>query len=185
MTHWYTADLHFGHEAIIQHCNRPFASADEMDRVLLRNLNETVQDQDDLWILGDFAWSRKAKKSPEWLTGLFAQLPGSRKHLIVGNHDHEATRALPWDSVSYLLDHRDGPAKQPVTLCHYPMLTWNYSRYGALQLFGHVHNNWAGSSNSINVGVDLWDFAPTTLADAIQRASTLPENQHWKNVEPD
>lgn len=36
MTHWYTADLHFGHEAIIQHCNRPFASADEMERVLLR-----------------------------------------------------------------------------------------------------------------------------------------------------
>lgn len=87
--------------------------------------------------------------------------------------------------MSYLLDHQDGLAKHPVTLCHYPMLTWNYSRYGALQLFGHVHKHWAGSSNSINVGVDLWDLAPTTLANAIMRASRQPENQHWKNVEPD
>jgi len=184
MTHWYTADLHFGHDAIIQHCNRPFSSADEMDRTMLRNLNATVQAEDDLWILGDFAWSRKAKKSPDWLADLFAQLPGARKHLIVGNHDHEPTRALPWNSVNQLLDHKDGPQKRAVALCHYPLLTWNYARYGALHLFGHVHNNWQGSHNAVNVGVDLWDFRPVTLDDALARASGLAVNAHWNDVEP-
>jgi hypothetical protein len=25
------------------------------------------------------------------------------------------------------------------------MLTWNKARRGAIQLFGHVHNNWQGA----------------------------------------
>jgi hypothetical protein len=37
MTHWYTADIHFGHECALQLCNRPFETAAEMDGVLLDN----------------------------------------------------------------------------------------------------------------------------------------------------
>jgi len=33
---FFTADLHFGHENIIKHCNRPFKSADEMDAMLIK-----------------------------------------------------------------------------------------------------------------------------------------------------
>ena len=29
---FYTSDLHLGHANVIRHCDRPFSSADEMDR---------------------------------------------------------------------------------------------------------------------------------------------------------
>ena len=29
-------------------------------------------------------------------------------------------------------------------------------------MFGHVHVNWRGSANQVNVGVDCWDFAPVS-----------------------
>ena len=60
MAHWYTADLHFGHEAIIDFCRRPFRSASHMDGALLENLWSKVAPDDDLWILGDFAWGKRS-----------------------------------------------------------------------------------------------------------------------------
>ena len=60
----------------------------------------------------------------------------------------------------------------------------NHARKGALHLFGHVHGNWKGSSNAVNVGVDVWDFYPVTVQDAARRAKALPANRHWKDVEP-
>lgn len=183
MVHWYTADLHFGHENIIGLCGRPFRHADHMDRVLLANLWTHVGLDDDLWIVGDFAWGKKSKDE-DWLAALFGQLPGARKHLVIGNHDHGPTQSLPWDSISHLSAVRDGAGKVPHTLCHYPMVTWNRARHGALQLFGHVHNNWQGTRNSVNVGVDVWDFKPMRIDDIRRRASKLPVNRHWNDAEP-
>ncbi|PCH99024.1 MAG: metallophosphoesterase [Rhodobacteraceae bacterium] len=183
MTHWYTADTHFGHENVILFCGRPFRHATQMDDVLLENLHSRVGVEDDLWILGDFAFGPNAK-DPEYLNMLFGQLPGARNHLIVGNHDLKPTLALPWESVSHLAEVRDGPKKQAHTLCHYPMITWNHARRGALQMFGYVHNKWYGSRNSVNVGVDLWGFMPITFKDVAQRPKTLFVNTHWSDVEP-
>ncbi|GAA0292162.1 metallophosphoesterase family protein [Rhodovulum strictum] len=78
----------------------------------------------------------------------------------------------------------DGEAERPVTLCHYPMITWNHARKGALHLFGHVHGNWRGSANAVNLGVDVWDHAPAAFRDAAGRARGLPVNGHWQDSEP-
>lgn len=182
MVNWYTADTHFGHENVIGFCDRPFRDADHMDTVLIENLRSRVGREDDLWIVGDFAFGDKAKETT-YLAGIFDELPGARKHLIVGNHDLEKTLGLPWDSVSHLAEVRDGPHNQAHTLCHYPMITWNHARRQALHLFGHVHKNWLGSRNSINVGVDVWGFMPVQFAELIARAETLPVNKHWNDVE--
>ena len=56
MAHLFTADPHFGHSRIIGFCNRPFASAAEMDCHLLRQMQTAMSPDDDLWILGDFAF---------------------------------------------------------------------------------------------------------------------------------
>lgn len=182
MTHWYTADTHFGHESVIPFWGRPFRHASHMDSVLIERMWEKVGPDDDLWIVGDFACGPKAQEE-DWLRMLFGQIPGARQHLVVGNHDGRLTQALPWDSVSWLTEVDDPAADQPVTLCHYPMMTWNHARRGALHLFGHVHGNWEGAANSVNVGVDVWDFSPITAQDAAERARKLPVNQHWKDVE--
>lgn len=178
MANWYTADLHLGHTRIIEFCNRPFADIDEMNARIVQNLQSCVGFDDDLWVLGDFAFGQST--SPEKFENWFHQIPG-RKHLIIGNHDDEAVIALPWDSIADLKEIKDGD--QPVVLCHYPMITWNGARKGAVQLFGHVHDQWQGSRNSVNVGVDQWDFGPVQIGDVLRRARSLPVNKHWADVE--
>jgi calcineurin-like phosphoesterase family protein len=184
MTTWYTADLHFGHENVIRFCKRPFASVAEMDRVMIERLQAAVQPDDDLWIVGDFAFGG-AQSRPDVLASLFSRIPG-RKHLVKGNHDIGSKSAsvlgLGWESVHDIAEIRDEGRR--LVLCHYPMITWNGARKGALQLFGHVHQNWPGSRNSVNVGVDHWDFRPTRVAEIERRAKAQKENPIWRLVEP-
>jgi calcineurin-like phosphoesterase family protein len=78
---FFTADLHFGHANIIKHCNRPFATAEEMDAVLTQKWNATVGQKDEVYILGDFTM-RPAMESHRYLAPL-----NGRKYLIRGNHD--------------------------------------------------------------------------------------------------
>ena len=51
---WFTADFHLGHSNIIRYCERPFASAAEMDEEILVRMNECVKPDDELYFLGDF-----------------------------------------------------------------------------------------------------------------------------------
>lgn len=183
MMHWFTADTHFGHEKIIKHCARPFRSANHMDAALIDNLNSKVGPDDALWIVGDFAFGPKAKDTG-WLRQLFRRLPGAEKHLVIGNHDNSTTLELPWTSVTHLTEVADGNGPNTV-LCHYPMITWHRARRGALHLFGHVHGNWQGSRNAVNVGVDVWGYMPVTLKEVRHRAKSLPPNAHWSDVERD
>ena len=117
MTHWYTADTHFGHENIIPNARRPFRDGEHMAAVLIERLWDRVGPEDDLWIIGDFAFGPKAKDEG-WLLGIFSQLPGARRHLLVGNHDSTLTKGLPWDSVSLLAEVDDLEGNGPVgTAC--------------------------------------------------------------------
>jgi calcineurin-like phosphoesterase family protein len=179
LAHFYTADLHLNHSSIIHFCKRPFADASEMDQAILQNLEAAVGRDDDLWIVGDFAFAREIERAS--VERYFERIPG-RKHLIVGNHDKPWVCKLGWASVNDIVSVQDGD--QWFLLCHYPMMTWNHARRGSVHLFGHVHNNWHGSRNSVNVCIDLWDFKPMQAGDILRRAKTLPKNKHWHDVEP-
>lgn len=170
MAKFYTADLHFTHQAIIKHCARPFATFGEMDAVMLQNLRDAVRPKDDLYIVGDFAFGRGRK---DVVRKLFEQIPG-RKHLIGGNHDHEWVKKFSWTSQSELLTIQDGDTE--FVACHYPMMTWNKARYGTKHLFGHIHDVWAGSDRALNVGVDFWDFKPVQKEAILARMSTLGQH---------
>ena len=78
---FYTSDLHLGHANIIRHCNRPFASVEDMDEALIGNWNAKVTDGDTVHILGDLMF-RNSCPSEEYLSRL-----KGKKHLVVGNHD--------------------------------------------------------------------------------------------------
>ncbi len=180
MSHLFTADPHFGHDNIRQFCKRPFASVGAMDAAILTAYQNATGPDDDLWILGDFAFAHIDDAPP--LEAMLASIPG-RKHLVKGNHDKPWTTKLGgWTSVHDLVEIVDSGTR--LCLCHYPMITFPGARRGALQLFGHVHNNWRGSRNSINVGVDVWNFKPVTLAEIQKRAKTQAINPLWDKVEP-
>ena len=77
----YIADLHFDHENVIKYDNRPFVSLKEMNSELIRRWNETVENEDTTYIIGDFCWG----KADRW-EELLPQLKG-HKVIIKGNHD--------------------------------------------------------------------------------------------------
>ena len=178
MSHFYTADPHFNHSAILRLCGRPFKTTAKMDNAILSKLQDVVRPDDDLWILGDFAMAPAQEQ--DYIQRLFDRIPG-RKHLVSGNHDAAWLKELDWASVDDLVEVNDGG--QRLTLCHYPMLTWPGARKGALQLFGHVHKAWRGSRNSVNAGLDVWNFEPATARQIAMRAATLPVNPLWNVVE--
>ena len=179
MAYFYTADPHFGHANILKYCKRPFENIDQMNGAILKNYQNALQPKDDLWIIGDFAFAKDGDQ--DRLNSMLASIPG-RKHLITGNHDRPWMRNLSgWHSVHDLIEIKD--MSRRVTLCHYPMLTFPGARRGAMHLFGHVHGNWLGCRNSINAGVDCWNFKPIKLEDAIRRGNTLPELDLWAKVE--
>ena len=120
---YFTADTHFGHYNVIRFCDRPFASAEEMDKAMIQNWNDRVTGNDTVYILGDmFFRSTNAE-------GILKRLKG-KKRLIVGNHDGswmtKFDYARYFASVDKFLETSDG--KRSLTLCHYPMLSWKHAK---------------------------------------------------------
>jgi len=163
----FTADTHFGHEGAIGHSRRPFNDAPEMDRLLVEAWNATVGPRDTVYHLGDFAH----KSSPERCAEVFAQLRG-RKHLIRGNHDRRRTLVLPWESIHDRLTIRLSGHK--IVLDHFPMRSWDSAYHGSLHMFGHVHGKFEGTSQSCDVGVDVWQYRPVTLDEILLRLAANP-----------
>ena len=128
------------------------------DAVLIENPWAIVGPQDALWIVGDFAFGQKANDL-DWLEKIINKLSGAENNPVFCNHDGEATQMLPWTSVTHLTEVADGSGGPPSVLCHYPMITWQRARKGAFHLFSHVHNQWIGSRNAVDVGVDVWGVA--------------------------
>ena len=89
---FFTADLHLGHENVIQFCKRPFATTDEMDEALIGNWNSTVKAKDEVYILGDLTM-RPAAEAHSYLTRL-----NGRKYFIRGNHDRFLKGFEPYET---------------------------------------------------------------------------------------
>ena len=77
----YISDLHFGHANVIRFDDRPFSDVAAMEDALIQNWNSVTDQNDTVYILGDFCWG----KEDEWKR-ILPQLKGN-KVLIRGNHD--------------------------------------------------------------------------------------------------
>lgn len=175
MTHFFTADTHFTDDPVRRFFGRPFASVEAMDAAMITRAGIVGAD-DDLWIIGDFA-ACETEAGRRAAQAAFGALPG-RKHLVRGNHDPDwLAQALPWASVHDLVKLDIGDRR--FVLCHYPLVTWNGARAGAIQLFGHVHTRWRGARGQVNVGVDQWNFTPVSADQAELDAMLLsPSSLH-------
>lgn len=179
MSVWFTADLHLGHRSIVGFCNRPFLSEAEAqqvrdnprgkiaigddtvqahDRALIDGINDRVRPEDELWILGDFAWGgyEKARRYRE-------RIHCGTVHFIRGNHDGPEIDTL----FTTVADQRTIRVQgQTIFLSHYPARSWDGSFHGSWSLYGHVHgrleaedaaNPWMLTRD---VGVDNCDYQP-------------------------
>ena len=177
---WWTSDHHFGHANIIKYCNRPFASADEMNKAMVNRWNDLVADDDEVWIVGDLVLGQLTVN----LSAHVWRLKG-RKILVPGNHDscwqgqqkakRQVTCYLDLGGISRIVDD-PAPvmiAGQQVQINHFPydpgepdrpakFAQWRPKDTGGWLLCGHIHEKWRQNGHQINVGVDAWNFAPVS-----------------------
>lgn len=168
---YYISDLHFGHRNVIGMDGRPFATIEEMDAALIRLWNERVTDEDDVYIVGDFAY-----RNGYTATWYLRQLKG-RKHLIIGNHDRltiQDTKAMEYfasvEKMNRVVD--DG---RIVSLCHFPVAEWNGKRHGGYHVYGHLHIRrdevyefMSRFDKALNAGCMINGYRPATLDELIE-----------------
>jgi calcineurin-like phosphoesterase family protein len=160
---YFIADTHFGHEKVMRAMlrRRPgkmplFESIEAHDDHLIDVINKTVDVNDELFVLGDFA-----------------QQPGKYrmrincKHvrLVRGNHDPYQKSKNVFGEIPYIVHTkvRDGEGGSlKVVLCHTPLAYWDGSHNGSGHLYGHLHGQREETLNkafgwqrrSMDVGAD-------------------------------
>jgi calcineurin-like phosphoesterase family protein len=168
---WLTADPHFFHQRIMEYADRPFSSVEEMNEVLIQNWNRVVKPQDDIYLLGDWAFTNTTNKQE-----LMGRLNGN-VYLVRGNHDNRDTiprlRRFGFADVltpdhyqPFYFAHQKGdflmthvPYTMQVSPAFYvpPMRMPN--------VHGHVHNNIEGLDQRMFkcVSVEMTNYTPLHL----------------------
>jgi len=172
---FFTADLHFGHNGIIEFCNRPFADVSEMNRILINNWNSRVNNDDHVYIVGDLFYGGRDAAEATAAISIVKKLNGIL-HLVAGNHDFPYLKNMEYhylfadvDQLRYLKY-----KKEHIFLCHYPIAEWSGFYRGSWHIYGHIHNakNEAFSymrnfEKALNAGVDICNFYPVTFEELI------------------
>jgi len=185
-------DTHFDHKNIIRFCHRPFSSVAEMNRVMEKNWNKSVGENDTVYFLGDYTGPppRKLGMYHEKLRYWTGQLNGI-KISILGNHDRnggciefEKARILHVAQYSFLLVHNPADKKINAIKVRHDWI-----------IHGHVHNNKIdkypfinGEQKTINVSLELINYKPVSLSyllssldlDSIKRMRTIDSQpERW------
>lgn len=156
---YFIADTHFSEERIMRYENRPFLDSVEMNNELLVRWNNVVNQDDEVYVLGDFGAEGQEKV-------ILNQLKG-RKYLIKGNHDVKSNQYYRDAGFEEAYDH---PIiiKDFWILSHEPLYVNNNMPYA--NLFGHVHNSpiiKTYSKQHYCVSVERIRYTPISLDDII------------------
>jgi len=176
---FFTADQHFGHRAIIEYCNRPFASVEQMDLEMIYKWNSVVGPKDTVYHLGDFTLGNRkvARRYFSQLNGFIRVLANKFHHdkrwlQDVTNYGYESIQgnlvvSLP--PVHVLEIDLGNPHPQTIVLSHFPFAVWEKKHFGAWHLHGHSHGRYHAPGKILDVGVDCNDFTPVSLDEVRRR----------------
>ena len=162
---WFTADTHLWHPKIIEYCNRPFKTVEEMSEVLLANWNFKVSKKDMVFHLGDFGFSSDVDR-----IDMMARALNGSIHLVYGNHDEERKlkklNCFAWQGhLKYLRVRMPDGRMQKIMMSHYPMCAWRAGHKGSWMLHRHSHGTHVGLGKKMDVGVDAHNFFPISMDD--------------------
>lgn len=181
MTVYFTGDQHFAHQSqkggIIKYCDRPFATIDEMDEVLITEWNKVVSPNDTIYHLGDFTLGNE-----QVARRYFLRLNG--KVFILGNTFHHDKRWLKARK-PYWTRQCEVTILPPIyvmkinelfiVLCHFPLAEGHWPRvhYNSISLFAHCHGRYKPRGKALDVGVDsvakIWgQYRPVSLAEIVE-----------------
>lgn len=171
MSIFVTSDLHFGHDREFIWKARGYSSIDDMNVNLVSKWNETVTDEDDVYVLGDLILG--SPQNIDYVKRLHGKL-----HIILGNHDTKNREEMykNLDNVievtcAIRLDYK----KYHFFMTHYPCMTGNLEKENlkqmTLNLFGHTHqatNFYEDRPYMYHVGVDSHNGYPVNLDQVIE-----------------
>ncbi|MBC8061180.1 MAG: metallophosphoesterase [Clostridiaceae bacterium] len=146
------SDMHFGDENIIKYENRPFENAKEMDDRIIENWNNTVSNNDKVFVLGDVSFYNKEKT-----TEIIKRLNGY-KFLVIGNHD-EGNTVSWWKEIGF-----DEVSRYPIIynkfyiLSHEPLYLNENMPYA--NIHGRIHKLKYDSKQFFNVSVECINYTP-------------------------
>lgn len=152
---YFIADLHIGDENILTYEHRPFKSLQEMRETLVRNWNNTVTDEDEVYLLGDI--------------GDISVLSELKGHIIIvcGNHDNadELVKEFPNIEVN----------KHPIMvdsmwLSHKP-IGYMPPEIPYINIHGHLHRfeygllgrKWKDGNRYFSVSVERINYTPISF----------------------
>ena len=168
---FFTSDTHFNHDREFVYSPRGFKTIQEMNGTLVKNWNETVGNDDDIYVLGDFFLGTDFNYIQEILNKL-----NGRIHLVTGNHDtpSKITEYTSWNNIVEIADAlRIRYKKREFFLCHYPVLTASLeqdSNKAVINLFGHTHSKdkfYEDRPYMYNVAVDANDNKPVEIEEIL------------------
>ena len=150
--------LHLNNDNIIDYCNRPFSSVEEMNETLLKHWNAVVDPDDEVLYGGDLTIRTLAAALLDWLDELNGEIV-----FLLGNHDGTVLEEMDWvQFVEYFrFEHRG----VPFYAIHDP--ADGPSNWKGWLLHGCHHNNWPNhfpfvdhDSRCVNCSVKLLDYRP-------------------------
>lgn len=157
MAYFFTSDTHFSHQNILKYTNRGkyFQNIDEMNKALIKNWNQKVSPNDDVFHLGDFCFFNSVYPVRDFIDQLNGNIT-----LINGNHDSIKVRSSFKRSCDYLELKIES---ENIILMHFPIESWNRMRHNSFHFHGHCHGTLKTSPHLLryDVGVDVDDkYAP-------------------------
>lgn len=141
---WFMSDLHYNHENVIKFNRRPFENVKEMNWYIEQELITKVGPGDILFDMGDLFW----KTDETTMKNVISLASPKEWYKILGNHDNYNVYRKSYigtlftllsDILEINVDHEGRNYK--LTLCHYPMISWNGKARGTLMIHGHCHGN--------------------------------------------
>ena len=141
---WFMSDLHYNHENVIKFNRRPFENVKEMNWHIEQELITKVGPGDILFDMGDLFW----KTDETTMKNVISLASPKEWYKILGNHDNYNVYRKSYigtlftllsDILEINVDHEGRNYR--LTLCHYPMISWNGKARGTLMIHGHCHGN--------------------------------------------
>lgn len=173
---WLTSDLHLFHNQAFIYKNRGFDSIEEMNVEIERLWNETVSEEDEVYILGDLMVCGKGGSNEAGME-IVRRLKG-KKHVILGNHDTTARIEL-YRREESILDVQYATMirykGRSIYMSHYPTYTSSMEhekpKQWTLNFFGHTHAKEKFFNNNpfmYNVTLDAHDNRPVSIDEAME-----------------
>ncbi|KKN45488.1 hypothetical protein LCGC14_0682370 [marine sediment metagenome] len=161
--YFFTADQHYGHGRIIEHCDRPYKNENEMDEDMIAKHNEVVGKDDTVINAGDFCWFKQyaARNSNDNAYSYISRLNG-RQIFLRGDHDKwMSARASHFHDIwSNMMDKKND---EFLVVCHYAMHTWARSHYNSWHLYAHSHKDLNLPGKRHCISVDNTNFFPLSF----------------------